>query len=99
MQFKSDIVHGVCLHCDTGTIVDASQMEKAVVQFKSSREYKSDKQGNCNVAIGKVGVLCCRSNGGGEGKGERRQGTRVRGEREGGKRKNARDRQRGRGQG
>ena len=32
-------------------------MEEAVGHFKSSKEYKCDRQGNCNVAIGKVGVL------------------------------------------
>ena len=29
-------------------------LERAVSHFKKSREYKCDKLGNCNVAIGKV---------------------------------------------
>ena len=62
----------------TGTVVEAMHMEQAVDHFKRSREYKCDKKGNCNVAIGKVRAamecyICGRWRGQGEG-GKRKGG-------------------------
>lgn len=45
--------------CDggTGTVVSEDSIAQAVQQFKTSREFRSDRIGHIHVPVGKVSVL------------------------------------------